>query len=95
MPGAIFYDQATPANFRSQLYIDGANHNYFNTQWPQDDGLGPNRPTRAQHEAILAAYGSAFFRATLLGHATHGYLLGSALPAGVPAHVVNLSLGWM
>ena len=93
-PGARFYDQAEPATFRAQLYIDGANHNYFNRQWPQDDGLGPDRPSRAQHERILASYGSAFFRAVLLGHGTRGYLLGSALPAGIEASRVHLSFGW-
>lgn len=94
-PGAIFYDQATPSTFRSQLYIDGANHNYFNTQWPQDDGLGPDRPSRGQHERILASYGSAFFRATLLGHDTHGFLSGTALPTGVVTEPVHLSFGWI
>ncbi|MGF1599109.1 MAG: hypothetical protein ACFCVK_19675 [Acidimicrobiales bacterium] len=93
-PGAIYYDQATPSSFRSQLYIDGANHNYFNRQWPQDDGLGPDRPSRNQHERILASYGSAFFRATLMGHDTHSYLFGGARPSGVITDPVHLSFGW-
>ncbi len=89
--GAHFYDGAEPAPFKCQLYVDGANHNYFNRQWPKDEGIGPGRLSRAQHEGILSAYGCALFRATLLGHDTAGYLTGRKIPAGVVTEQVHLS----
>jgi hypothetical protein len=89
--GAHFYDRAEPAPFKCQLYIDGANHNFFNRQWPKDDGIGAGRLSRGQQERILSAYGCALFRTTLLGHDTAGYLTGRLTPAGVPAEQIHLS----
>jgi hypothetical protein len=91
--GAQFYDQATPDPFKSQLYVHYANHNFFNRQWLQDDGVGMGPPVipRAEHERILTSYGCAFFRSALLGHATETYLAGYEKPAGVLTQHVYLS----
>jgi hypothetical protein len=90
--GAQFYDQATPAQFKTQLYIDHANHNYFNRQWLNDDTNGglPIMP-RPDHERILSAYGCAFFRHVLLSDATFGYLDHTLLPAGVQNDNIHMS----
>jgi dienelactone hydrolase len=91
-PGAHFYDRAEPVPFRSQLYVDHANHNFFNRQWTNDDA-GGSLPlmARADHERILSAYGCAFFRHVLLGHATRGHLEGTVAPSGVLTGNVHLS----
>ena len=84
--GAQFYDQATPAPFKSQLYAHYTNHNFFNRQWLNDDSLFFPQPpviARGDHERVLTVYGCAFFRATLLSHGTIGYLSGDVLPSGV------------
>jgi hypothetical protein len=89
--GAQFYDQAS-GPLKTQLYIDNANHNYFNRQWLNDDtGGGLPVMARADHERILLTYGSALFRWALRGDATRGYLLGTVLPAGVQNAKVHLS----
>lgn len=90
--GAQFYDQATPASFKTQLYIDHANHNYFNRQWLNDDtGGGLPIMARPDHENILSAYGCAFFRNTLRGDATFGYLDNQLLPSGVQNQNIHLA----
>ena len=89
--GAQFYDQATPAPHKSQLYVHFTNHNFFNRQWLLDEGVGPPRVSRADHERILTAYGCAFFRNALLGHATDRYLAGYEKPGGVLSQHVYLS----
>ena len=95
--GAIYYDRAVPAPFKSQLYVHLTNHQFYNRQWLDDDSLWPNAaPTppvqlRDQHERVLTSYGCAFYRATLLGHDTTAYLSGSLLPAGVATDNVHLS----
>ena len=38
--GAQFYDRATPAPYKSQLYVHFTNHNFFNREWLFDDGVG-------------------------------------------------------
>jgi hypothetical protein len=85
--GAQFYDQARPDPFRSQLYVWYTCHNFYNRQWLDDDSLWaspqPAVVARAEHERVLTVYGCAFFRGTLLGHNTIGYLSGDRLPAGV------------
>ncbi|MGH2531390.1 MAG: hypothetical protein ACRDJW_03685 [Thermomicrobiales bacterium] len=92
--GVKFYDQASPDPFKSQLYVHYANHNFFNTEWPEDDGKGPPVMSRADHERVLSAYGCAIFRAALLNHATTGFLVGTHLPSGAPSGNVYLSFEW-
>jgi dienelactone hydrolase len=90
--GAEFYDQADPAPFKTQLYVDQANHNYFNRNWLNDDSMGlVPLMARADHERILSAYGCAFFRRILLGQATSAYLDHSVLPAGVMNQNIHMS----
>jgi dienelactone hydrolase len=91
--GAEFYDGAEAAPIKTQLYIDFANHNFFNRQWTNDD-TGGGLPTmaRGEHERILLAYGSALFRFALRGDATLGYLDHSWLPAGVQNQNVHLGV---
>ena len=95
--GAIFYDRALPSPIKSQLFVHLTNHQFYNRQWLDDDSLwaaaAPTAPviSRHDHERILTAYGCAFYRATLLGHATIPYLSGKQLPAGVATQVVHLS----
>jgi hypothetical protein len=90
--GAVFYDGATPAPLKVQLYVIGACHNFFNRQWAQNDnGGGLSTMPRADHERILSAYGCALYRAFLLGHDTTGYLTARVLPATVQAGNVQLA----
>jgi outer membrane protein OmpA-like peptidoglycan-associated protein/pimeloyl-ACP methyl ester carboxylesterase len=89
--GAKFYDQATPSPFKCQIYIDAANHNFFNRNWPVDEGHGAARLSRVEHESILLAYACAFFRGLLLGHNTLRFLRVDVLPPGVPADKVQVS----
>lgn len=90
--GAQFYDGADPSPFKGQLYVDHANHNYFNRQWLNDDtGGGLPIMARADHERILSTYGCAFFRNVLLGHSTLGYLEGTVRPPAVLTQNVHLS----
>jgi hypothetical protein len=95
--GAIFYDRAVPSPFKSQLFVHFTNHEFYNRQWLDDDSLWSNAaPTppvqsRYDHERVLTAYGCAFYRAVLLGHATTSYLAGRLLPAAVATHNVHLS----
>lgn len=89
--GAQFYDKATPAPLKSQLYVHGTNHNFFNRQWAFDDHAGPPVVSRADHERVLSVYGSALFRSVLLGQATARFLAGTQKPAGVLSENVHLS----
>lgn len=90
--GARFYDQAVPDPFKSQLYVDHANHNYFNTVWTNDDAGGAfTLMAPGDHQRILSAYGCAFFRRLLLGHDTVGYLAGTVLPPFVLTANVHIS----
>jgi hypothetical protein len=90
--GAKFYDQADPAPFKTQLYVDQANHNYFNRNWLNDDSLGTvPLMSRYDHERILSTYGCAFFRNAVRGDATFGYLDHSVLPSGVMNQNIHLS----
>ena len=90
--GAQFYDQAIPSPFKAQLYIDHANHNYFNREWLNDDarGLLPIM-ARTDHERILLTYGCAFFRHSLRGDPSFGYLEGTLLPSGVQNQNIHLA----
>jgi dienelactone hydrolase len=90
--GAKFYDQADPAPFKTQLYVDQANHNYFNRRWQNDDSLGKVAlMSRYDHERILSTYGCAFFRNAVRGDATFGYLDHSSLPTSVANQNIHLS----
>lgn len=95
--GAIYYDRAVPSPFKSQLFVHFTNHQFYNRQWLDDDSLwaaaAPTPPvqSRYDHERVLTAYGCAFYRATLLGHATTPYLAGKLLPGGVATKNVHLS----
>ena len=90
--GALFYDKAHLDPYRCQLYVDNTNHNYFNRQWLNDDAGGAYPLiSRPDHERILSAYGGAFFRNTLLGQPTAGYLEGLVLAAGVLTSKVHIS----
>lgn len=88
--GAQFYDVSTPDPFTSQVYVHATNHNFFNRQWAFDDGVTPVL-SRGAHERILDVYGSALFRATLLGDGSAAYLLGTVKPVGVQTNVVHLA----
>jgi hypothetical protein len=90
--GAKFYDQADPAPFKTQLYVDQANHNYFNRSWLTDDSMATvPLMSRYDHERILSTYGCAFFRNVLLAHPTFGYLDHSVLPSGVLNQNIHLA----
>ena len=95
--GAIFYDRAVPSPFKSQLYVHLTNHQFYNSEWLDDDSLwvraAPTAPVlpRFEHERVLTAYGCAFYRAALLSHATTPYLAGKLLPAAVATQHVHLS----
>jgi len=88
--GAQFYDQAEPGPFKSQVYAYNTNHNFFNREWLDDDGVTPVLD-RSAHENILTSYGCAFFRAALLGHTTYRYLDGTRKSTGAPTVGVYLS----
>lgn len=88
--GAQFYDQATPGPYKSQLYVHSANHNFFNREWLFDDGVTPIA-ARVDHERVLAVYGAALFRSTLLGDGSRRYLDGRVRPAGVDTTLVHLA----
>lgn len=89
--GAKFYDQATPSPFRCQAYLHAANHNFFNRNWPLDEGHGAARLTRAEHERILSVYACAFFRGVLRGDNTLRFLRADVLPPNVPTDKVQIS----
>ena len=94
--GARFYDVTRPSPLKSQLYIDWADHNFFNRQWVKDeDGRSPpDVLTRGEQERILSTYGCALFRAYLLGHDTTGFLTYRVRPPGVNTDNVHLSFEW-
>jgi len=91
-PGARYYDRADPGPIKVQLYIDHANHNYFNRQWVNDDAKGTlPLMSRPDHERVLSTYGCALFRSILRGDATFGYLDRHQLPTGVLNDNIHLS----
>nr|AHZ89322.1 hypothetical protein [uncultured bacterium 'pool 3 contig00022'] len=93
VPGAKFYDQAVPRPLKSQLYIDFANHNYFNREWIRDEDGRPASAvlSRGVQERILSAYGCALYRAFLLNHDTARFLTYRTLPPGIDHRNVHLS----
>lgn len=91
--GAQFYDQAEPGPYKSQLYVHSTNHNFFNRQWLDDDGVTAV-VSRADHERVLDVYGTAFFRSRLLGHQTETLLEGGTKPKGMLTDITHLSFMW-
>ena len=93
--GAKYYDRCQSPNFKSQLYVHNACHNFFNRQWLSNDN-GGSLPTmaRSDHERVLLTYGCAFFRRVLAGHSTVGFLVGSELPPATPTPLVHLAFEW-
>lgn len=74
--GAEIYDRSASQNndewFRSQMYIYGANHNYFNQQWLEDDpiyddgtAVAMSRLSRTAQERLLLGWSRTFFELTL------------------------------
>jgi hypothetical protein len=67
VPGAQNYDRDLPAPFKAQLYVHHADHELWNQNWKTKDA-NPSKSDvfpRENHEMILRAYGTAFFRAFL------------------------------
>jgi hypothetical protein len=102
--GQQFYDRAATSEYRAQVFMHGANHNYFNREWLNDDtrilqcsGTTPIPPLpvvpRPTHEAVLAAYACALFRQALLGHPMRDVLSGRRIPQGVPEDILEVSFG--
>jgi len=90
--GARFYDRCVPLVFKSQLYVFNTNHNFFNRQWLLDEGAGPARMLRTEHEDILSVYGCTFFRKVLMGHnSLLSFLTWHQLPLGARTDKVHLS----
>ncbi len=98
--GAKFYDRHRPADFKTQLYIHRANHNYFNTEWIKDDTQNPPPilfPLASvllifDHMQFILNYGGAFFRKTLLNqHKWINILLGRQKPPGVNFSELHIS----
>ena len=92
--GARFYDQAVPDPFKCQLYIHNACHNFFNTEWVNDEAgtrAGPAVMSKAEQKKILAVFGSAFYRAVLLGHDTRKYLSKEVIFSGVKNKNIQIS----
>lgn len=91
--GARTYDRATGGRtwFKSQMYIHGANHNFFNREWLNDDinGQGPSRLTRGEQEVMLRAWMRGWFDLTLKGEAAHLALFDGG---GVVPHVKNAAV---
>jgi dienelactone hydrolase len=93
--GLRIYDRAAPRTDparmpKMQSHVYGANHNWFNTVWFQDEGSGPNRLTDANQRAVERVLGVAFFRQFLQSYGTaRGLFTGTATvgPAVMSAEV--------
>ena len=83
--GFRLYDRAT--NTKHVAFLDKANHNYFNTSWPQNDlrtNLAPNAfngasnegEAKTNHQEIANAYISTFFNA----HVVRTNIMGQTIP---------------
>jgi len=91
--GARFYDRCAPVRFKSQLYVHHANHNFFNRQWLLDEGVGPARMVRIEHEEILSVYSCAFFRNVLLSdNSVMPFITSHSLPFGARTNNVHISI---
>jgi hypothetical protein len=83
LPAARSYDQRAAVPFKVQLYVDNANHSRWNRAWTESEGAPTPSAVmgRPNHELILRAYGTAFFKAFLrewalltTDHARRGFL---------------------
>ena len=94
--GARLYDVLRPRPFKSQVYIDFANHNYFNREWvnDEDNRLPPDILDRSTHERMLSGYAMAFYRSFLLDHPLTDYLTFRLHPPGFDPRHVHLSFEW-
>ena len=109
--GMRYYDVAAPAAgagaswFKTQQYVHGANHNFFNAEWNEprtrcgttaedgDNGEGTGRLTRGQQERYLVALVRTFLDAALGGSATaRSALSGSALIEGQEGVIARASM---
>ncbi|CAI4033332.1 exported protein of unknown function [Nitrospira tepida] len=98
LAGARLYDRAAPrANPnkmpKMQSHVYGANHNWFNTVWFQDEGSPPGgtagRLTQPQQQAVERVMAVAFFRQFLQGFTSaRGLFTGTAAVASLaPAEI--------
>lgn len=100
LSGAVFYDDSravADGSPRSQILVMGANHNFYNTRWPQDDAAGfasdpacgtAARITAAEQRAEGLAHIAGFFRLHLAGEAAFSPLFdgsGTLPPSACPA----------
>jgi hypothetical protein len=82
--GLRIYDRAAPRTDparmpKMQSHVYGANHNWFNTVWFQDDGSGPDRLTDVNQRAVERVLAVAFFREFLQSFSTaRGLFTGTA-----------------
>ena len=100
LPGARFYDTSTamPLPFpREQLYVAWTNHNWFNTEWWQNDSDFSESELlpAAMHRAILCEYTMAFFASAFRiqvrpGLNTARVLTGQAVPRHLPAQHLQI-----
>ena len=92
--GAKYYDRCLPVIQIATVCAQRLSQ-LFNRQWLNNDN-GGSLPTmaRSDHERVLLAYGCAFFRRTLAGHGTEGFLTGSELPSATPTSLVHLTFKW-
>ena len=90
--GARYYDRAVPDPFKCQLYIHHANHNFFNTEWVNGDQHGLAVMSKDEHKKILLVFGSAFYRAVLLGEDTQKkFLAGETIFSGIKNEHIHIS----
>jgi len=68
--GFRFYDRATVE--KAMIFIYGATHNRFNTEWGTEskvDTTSPKVPSALQHRSLLCGYMTAFMQVHLQGRA--------------------------
>jgi hypothetical protein len=97
LEGARIYDRAAPRTNpdkmpKMQSVLYGANHNWFNTVWFQDEGappFGPNRITDVQQRAVERVMAVSFFREFLQAFsAARGLFTGTAVVSSLaPAEI--------
>ena len=98
--GHQFYDRAFPVNgstnnFKGLLYVYGANHGHWNSQWTPSDESQVAPVTKIISEAdqklIGKSYMTAFFLASLKGWPSYRYFLnGDATFTSLPSSVTRV-----